>query len=58
MWEEKKKQDSTAARRQGSRDKDARDWERKRRERTGQRQNGADMAVQVTGAAKGGAAPL
>ena len=56
MREEKKRQETTAVRRQGSRDKDARNRERKGRERT--RQKEAEMTALVTEATKGETAPL
>lgn len=56
MREEKKRQEVTAVRRQGSRDKDAKNRERKGRE--GSRQKEPEMTVIVTEAAKADTAPL
>ena len=58
MREEKKRQGPTAVRRQGSKDKDARNRERKATkatERTIRRE--AEMSTQTTGATKGGSVP-
>ena len=58
MWEEQKRQDSTAVRRRGSKDRDARNRERKATkatERTMQKE--AEASTQITGATKGGGVP-